>query len=89
MHVSRFSQPKGMLTLEHVEMDIGYYIDENEEVLDTFTMQNIGAEGFKIVDSHDNIVESAPYGGHDHCWMWLINKAVEIEELNNGDKEGS
>ena len=92
MHIARFSEKdpsSRQLVLTHVKMDIGYYIDENEEVVDTFTMQNMGSEGFKIVDSAGNTVESSGYGHWDICWGWLFHKAIEIEELNHGDKEGS
>ena len=92
MHIARFSEKdpsSRQLVLAHVKMDIGYYIDENEEVVDEFRMLNIGANGFIIVDSTGNTIESSDYGKHDICWSWMIKKAIEIEELNHGHQEGS
>ena len=81
----------GILTLIHAE-----YLHKGSMSYGAWQLQekcrwqllHRGSEGFAVVDSRYNVVETAPYGGHDICWGWMINKAIEIEEMNNANSSG-
>ncbi len=84
MHVAKFTYERsydntdtraGVLTLTHIN---------DGKVVEIWTMWNVGADGFRIENElSGGVVFKAGYGMHDLCWGWLINKAVEIEELND------
>ena len=83
MHIAKFTEEKsghntdtrsGILTLTHTN---------DGKVVDVWQMWNIGSGGFHIKNSKGEVVSESGYGMHDLCWDWLINKAVEIQELNN------
>ena len=93
MHIARFTQERsddntdtrsGVLTLTHITaIPRTYSRTSRIDVVDRWQMWNLGSGGFHIRNAEGLVVSASGYGMHDTCWGWLINKAVEIEELNN------
>ena len=93
MHIARFTEERsddntdtrsGVLTLTHskvvtrkLQRGLSFHI------VDKWQMWNLGSGGFHIRNAEGLVVSASGYGMHDTCWGWLINKAVEIEELND------
>lgn len=81
MHIAKLIKRDGLLMLKHVE------IDGTAKIHNLYKMWDIGSEGYQVVDMNGTIVSHHMPCDYSICWGWLINKAIEIEEMNNDKRK--
>ena len=65
-------------TLTHLDTRTG-------TVIEKWTLWNRG-DHWAIVDQNKNVVYTQRHNMWEYCWLWILDKATEIHELNRSAK---
>lgn len=79
-HVAVFTKNDELTQLTHLETNRD---GKPDRVVDIYTMWNRGSDGWEVVDLDGETLWNTMPCDYDICWGALLNKATEINELND------